>query len=82
MTGVQTCALPICGVIGPRAMTAPQVAFWDELIGRVVRTPEWAAEVARHGWEPDYLNAADSRRFLDQQADELKGLLSELGLVN
>ena len=69
------------GVIGPKGMTAAQIAFWDDLLGKVVRSDEWLREIAHYGWEPEYLNSADSRKFLDRQNEELKALLAELGLA-
>ncbi len=69
------------GVIGPRGMTPAQIAFWDDLLGRLVRSDDWTKEVAQQGWEAEYLNSADSRRFLERQHEELKVLMGELGLA-
>jgi putative tricarboxylic transport membrane protein len=69
------------GVIGPKGMSAAQIAYWDELIGKIVRTDEWTKEVAQYGWEAEYLNSADSRKFLERQHEELKAILGELGLA-
>ncbi len=69
------------GIVGPKGMSAAPIAFWDETLGRVVRTDEWLREVEQNGWEPDYMNSADSRKFLERQNEELKSLLAELGLA-
>ncbi len=69
------------GIIGPKGMTPAQVAFWDDLLGKLVRTDEWIREVAQYGWESEYLNSAESRKFLERQNEELKALLGELGLA-
>lgn len=69
------------GIVGPKGLSAAQIAFWDDILGKVVRTDEWLKEVEQNGWEPDYMNSADSRRFLDRQHEELKSLLAELGLA-
>ena len=69
------------GVIGPKGMTAPQITYWDDLLRKVARTDEWIREVEQNGWEPDYMNSADSRKFLERQNDELKALLTELGIA-
>jgi len=68
------------GIVGPKNLTPAQVAFWDELLGKAVRTEEWVREVEKFGWEPDYMNSAESRKFLERQNEELKVLLAELGL--
>lgn len=69
------------GIVGPKGMTAAQIAFWDDALGKVVHTPEWLKEVEEYGWEPEYMNSAESRKFLERQNTELKTLLTELGLA-
>lgn len=69
------------GVIGPRGLAPAQVAYWDAIIGRIVRSEDWLREVEKRGWEADYLNSAESRRFLERQNEDLKGLLADLGLA-
>ena len=55
--------------------------FRSDLIGKVVRTDEWTKEVAQYGWENDYMNSAESRKFLERQHEELKAILGDLGLA-
>lgn len=69
------------GIVGPRGLTPSQIAYWDAVIGKVVHSDEWLREVEKRGWESDYLNSVESRRFLERQNDELKGLLGDLGLA-
>jgi len=69
------------GVIGPKGMSAAQIAWWDDILGKIVRTDEWTKEVAQYGWEAEYLNSADSRKFLERQHEELRTILGELGLA-
>jgi putative tricarboxylic transport membrane protein len=68
------------GIVGPKNLTPAQIAFWDDLLGKAVRTEEWIKEVEKFGWEPDYKNSTESRKFLERQNEELKALLAELGL--
>jgi putative tricarboxylic transport membrane protein len=69
------------GIVGPRGLTSQQVAYWDAVIAKLVKSDDWLREVEKRGWEPDYLNSNDSRRFLERQNEELKSLLGELGLA-
>lgn len=69
------------GVIAPPGLSPSQVAFWDDVFGRVVRTDEWKAELQRNAEDNEYLNSRDSRRFLDAQYDEYRRILLELGLA-
>lgn len=69
------------GIVGPKGLSAAQIAYWDGVIGRIVKTDDWLREVEKRDWEPDYLNSAESRGFLERQNEELKSLLSDLGLA-
>jgi len=69
------------GMIGPKAMTSAQVAYWDDVMLRLSRTNEWKAELERNLWTDFHMNSARSRQFLDQQDQELRTLMTEIGLA-
>ncbi len=69
------------GVVGPKGMSAAQIAYWDDVLSRLTQTPEWREELARLLQDPAYLNSRDTRRFLDAQHQELRAVLVELGLA-
>lgn len=69
------------GVIGPRGLSAAQIAYWDEIFARLVETDEWKKDLERDLWKPNYLNSAESAKYLKAQYDELKAILAELGLA-
>jgi putative tricarboxylic transport membrane protein len=68
-------------LIGPRDMTAPQLAFWDQSLARMVKSPEWKKELDENDWESTYLPSGRSRAFIDDQAQHYRTMLTELGLV-
>jgi putative tricarboxylic transport membrane protein len=68
-------------LIGPRDMTAAQLAFWDQALGKLVRSPEWKKELDENDWDSTYLPSSRSRAFLGEQAQRYRTLLVELGLV-
>jgi putative tricarboxylic transport membrane protein len=69
------------GVIGAGAMTAPQIAFWENALLTAVRTGAWRAELARHHWVDTYLGAAATRKFLDSELGNMTSALGALGLL-
>lgn len=69
------------GVIGPKGMSAAQIAYWDDVFLRVTQTPEWRQGTTRLLQDPVYLNSQETRRFLDAQQQELRVVLVELGLA-
>jgi putative tricarboxylic transport membrane protein len=68
-------------LVGPRNMTAAEVAWWDQLLGKVTASPDWPAAVKRNLWTADYKNSAQTRAFLDSEKTRLGSLLGELGLA-
>lgn len=69
------------GLIGPAAMTAAQIAYWDDLVQRLTRSEEWKKELDRNQWTDFFMASAEARRFLDQQNVELRGILTDIGLA-
>jgi putative tricarboxylic transport membrane protein len=68
-------------VVGPKGLSAPQVAFWEEVLARVTRSDEWKSEVARAGGVNHYMNSRDLAAYFDAQYAQFKSILSELGLA-
>ena len=69
------------GAIGPRGLTASQVAFWDAEFARLVKTEEWLRYLETGMLANDYLGSRDSQRFLEAEAKEYRAILTELGLA-
>lgn len=69
------------GVVGPKGLSAPQVAFWVEFFEMAVRTPEWKKELERTQYVGNFLPGASHRKFLESQAQELRPVMTELGLA-
>ena len=69
------------GVVGPKGLTAQQIAYWDGVFARLVQMPEWRDELARLLQEPVYLNSRDTQRYLESQHQELRAVLVDLGLA-
>lgn len=67
-------------VIGPPGMAPEQVAYWDEMLGNLVRTDEWKRELEKQQWEDNYMNSRDSARHWKEEYDLLRPVLMDLGL--
>jgi putative tricarboxylic transport membrane protein len=68
-------------LLGPKDLTAPQVAYWDQVLAKLVQTDEWKKDLERDVVEGTYMNSHDIRKYLDSEYAELKSLLIEMGLV-
>jgi putative tricarboxylic transport membrane protein len=69
------------GLAGPKGMSPAQIRFWDEALGKVVQTEEWKKDLARLEMENVYRNSADTARYWKLQHDEVRAVLTDLGLA-
>ncbi|RDU38281.1 tripartite tricarboxylate transporter substrate binding protein [Neobacillus piezotolerans] len=68
------------GVFGPEKMSDEAKAYWDDAIAKLVETPEWKSEVETQGWEMEYKNIDDFKKFLKDQEGQVQKLLEALGM--
>jgi putative tricarboxylic transport membrane protein len=68
-------------LVGPKDMPAEQVAWWDNVLKKVMATPEWAAALKRNMWSADYRPSKQAAEFLKNENARLTPLLGELGLA-
>ena len=69
------------GIVGPRGLNAAQIAYWEDVMARLVATDEFRRDVERRNWVANFRRSDAMRRFLKEQHDELRGLLTDLGMV-
>jgi putative tricarboxylic transport membrane protein len=68
-------------MIGPRGMSAEQIAYWEALMAKLSAQDEWLRDLEQNALTPDYQNAEGTRKFLAQQTEQLRAILGELGLA-
>jgi putative tricarboxylic transport membrane protein len=68
-------------LVGPKGMTAEQLAWWDNALAKVMVSDEWKTAAARNYWTVDYKNSKDLKAFLDSENTRLAALLKDLGLA-
>lgn len=68
------------GVFGPEKMSDEAKSYWEKTIDSLVKSPEWKQEVETQGWEMDYKNSADFKKFLADQETQVQQLLEALGM--
>ncbi len=68
------------GVIGPKGLTALQIAFWEDMLAKAVQTSEWQQELTRNTWETNFLKSQGTRKLFDDDYAEYRIILNELGL--
>jgi putative tricarboxylic transport membrane protein len=79
--GVDMTASGWRGVLGPRELPQPQIAYWEQVLRKVTQTPEWKQDLDNNFWVDAYANAADTRTRLDREYAEIKQAMSALGMA-
>jgi putative tricarboxylic transport membrane protein len=69
------------GLIGPGGLSKDQIAYWDGIIGKVVKTKEFKAYAKKSGAVINYNNAANTYALLTSLEKEWSVLMNKLGLV-
>ena len=68
-------------VIAPKDLTSAQIDFWDDAFAKLAASSEWKKELDIRNLSNNYLNSADTTKFLQNQYTEVKAILTELGLA-
>jgi len=68
-------------VIAAKGVTSAQTKFWNEAFRTLASSEEWNKELNKRNLSNNYLNSADTTKFLQSQYAEVKTILTELGLV-
>lgn len=68
------------GVFGPEKMSKEAKAYWEKSLEKLANSPEWKKEVEKQGWDLDYKNGEDFKKFLEEQDGQVQQLLEALGM--
>ncbi len=69
------------GVMGPKGITPAQVAFWEDVMRKAAASDEMRQYAEQNQWIIEFKGAAETRKWLDQEAANLKLVMTELGLT-
>ena len=68
-------------VLGPRGMSAAQTAYWENVLAKAAEADEWNKMLEANQLSGGFLKSAETRAYLRAQQDELKAIMTDLGLV-
>lgn len=69
------------GVLGPKGMGTAPTAWWEGTLARMSATDDWKTHLERNNWTNSFAGAEAGRKILQQQYDEMRAGLAELGLA-
>lgn len=68
-------------IMGPKGLTAPQVAYWEGALRKASQSAEWKTELERNYWSDDFVTSVQFRKDLEKDYNDMKAVLVELGLA-
>lgn len=68
-------------LVGPKGLSAAQIAYWEEVAERMAKSDAWKKELGSNFWEHHLLRGQALRDFLEAENEEAKDILGELGLA-
>ena len=69
------------GVMGPKGISAAQVAFWEDVMRKSSQSDEIRQYAEQNQWLLEFKGAAETKKWLDDEFTALKSTMTELGLV-
>ncbi|MFV2008608.1 MULTISPECIES: Bug family tripartite tricarboxylate transporter substrate binding protein [unclassified Micromonospora] len=69
------------GVFGPPNMPDYAVEYWSTKLMEMVETPQWQAIADQNVWDTTGLNREEFSTFLSEEEENLRRILTDLGLV-
>lgn len=69
------------GFVGPKGMTGAQIAYWEDILRRLVDSEEWKKELELNYWSTDFTGSAEMQKFLERDNAEARTFLVDIGLV-
>ncbi len=69
------------GIVGPRDMSAAQIAYWENAFAEVDKDERWRADIEKNLFDREFLRAAAARKYLDELATPIRAVLDDLGLL-
>ena len=79
--GFDVPAVPqVRGVVAPPGIPAENVAYWEDVFGRLARSASWRKFLADNQFEDGYQDAAELTKFYGEFTERMRAILQEAGI--
>lgn len=68
-------------VIASRGLSPEHVTYWENVLERVVESELFRTAAEKNQWEVTFKRSAETRKYMEEQYAELRGVISYLGLA-
>ena len=68
-------------IFGAKGITAAQAQFWEDVLAKVVTTPDWRQQLDSNNLESKFTRGRDLAKFLDTEHAATRAVMADLGLI-
>jgi len=68
-------------IMGPKGLSAAQVAYWEGVLAKATQVPEWREDLEKNFWADDFVTSAQFRKDLEKDYADMKAVLTDLGMA-
>jgi putative tricarboxylic transport membrane protein len=68
-------------IIAPRDITPAQVAYWEDVMRKVVQSEDFKKAADKNQWDVDFKGAADTRRLMETEYARTRTVMQYIGLI-
>jgi putative tricarboxylic transport membrane protein len=68
-------------IMGPKGISAAQIAYWEGALEKATKVPEWRTDLEKNYWSDDFVTSAQFRKDLEKDYADMKAVLVDLGLA-
>ena len=79
--GIDIAILHWRGLFAPPGVPAEMVKYWEQTVGRLMKTDAWKKALDRHQWFDAYADSATFRRDLGEETKAYAEVLTQLGMA-
>ena len=79
--GIDVIAPVFYVMLAPKAISAAQLAYWEDTLMKVTRSAEIQKDMERNLWSVELVTGKELISYLDQQHESMRRALIELGLA-
>ncbi len=69
------------GIVGARGLNAAQVSYWEEVLSKAVATEEWIKTLEVQSWDGNFLRSREFRKYIENDYNQTRAIMTELGLA-
>jgi putative tricarboxylic transport membrane protein len=68
-------------MMAPKGLSPQQVAYWEGVLEKATKVPEWKEGIVKNYWSDDFVKSAQFSKDIEKEYADMKAVLVDLGLA-